>query len=80
MDKEEVIVGVVTPFKRYFDDWVIENGVDGEKYHWIRGIDSVIGMEFNRYEKAYHWDLIVTPEPWDSHFFNYLLSKLKRIK
>jgi len=45
-------VGVISPYKRLFDEWVRENKKENEKYIWICRIDNLWGWEFSRIERT----------------------------
>jgi len=45
-------IGVISPYKRLFDDWVHKNKNENEKYIWINRIDNLWGCEFSRIEET----------------------------
>ena len=53
------LVGVVTPYNRYFDLWVKEVGMkmygDGFKFIRLSKIDDIRGLEFHTIEKGYRY-------------------------
>ena len=51
--KGNIQIGVFTISKMRFDEWVYENGKDGEQYHWIHDVESLCGVRFNDYEYAF---------------------------